>query len=253
MKKLILLLLFIPLVCISQIKNGKVNKYHWSSWSLESSTNYVDGKRQGEYKEYYKAADSLPYIYEYEDVETSVFIKNGDTIDFFMFKVGQISLEANFVDGKLNGESKTYYKTGELYSSTNYVDGKRQGEYKEYHKAADSLPYNYEYEDVETSVFIKNGDTIDFFMFKVGQISLEANFVDGKLNGESKTYYKTGELYAIKFVKDDKLHGESKTYYKTGELKSLEYWVNNSLKNFKEYSKSGELIPPPEHSDDFFK
>ena len=46
MRKLILLLLFIPLVCIGQVKNEEVKTYY-ESGELETIVNIVDGLKQG--------------------------------------------------------------------------------------------------------------------------------------------------------------------------------------------------------------
>ena len=45
MKKIILLLLFIPLLSIGQVKNGQIKTYY-ESGELKSTVNYVDGIEQ---------------------------------------------------------------------------------------------------------------------------------------------------------------------------------------------------------------
>jgi len=45
MKKLLLLLLFIPHVSFGQVKNGEYNTYY-KSGELEVTANYVDGVKQ---------------------------------------------------------------------------------------------------------------------------------------------------------------------------------------------------------------
>ena len=54
MKKLILLLLFIPLVSFGQVINEEVKTYY-ESGELETIVNIVDGLKQGEAKWYYKS------------------------------------------------------------------------------------------------------------------------------------------------------------------------------------------------------
>jgi antitoxin component YwqK of YwqJK toxin-antitoxin module len=53
MKKLILLLLFIPLL---SCQNGEVKTYY-ESGELQATGNYVDGLEQGELKYYYKSGE----------------------------------------------------------------------------------------------------------------------------------------------------------------------------------------------------
>ena len=56
MKKLLLLLLFIPLVSFGQAKNEEVKTYY-ESGELETIVNIVDGLQQGEEKWYYKTEE----------------------------------------------------------------------------------------------------------------------------------------------------------------------------------------------------
>ena len=55
MKKLIILL-FIPLVSCQDVE---VRETYYDSGELESTVNYVDNLRQGEYKEYYESGELL--------------------------------------------------------------------------------------------------------------------------------------------------------------------------------------------------
>jgi antitoxin component YwqK of YwqJK toxin-antitoxin module len=91
MKKLILLL-FIQLVSCQDVE---VRKTYYDSGELQSTVNYVDDLRQGEWKEYYKS--------------------------------GELEYTSNYVDGDLiQGQLKEYYDSGVLASTENYVDGLRQ-------------------------------------------------------------------------------------------------------------------------------
>ena len=62
--------------------------------------NYIDGKRNSEYKSYYSN--------------------------------GQFCYICNYIDGKINGEYKRYYDNKQLWEICNYIDGKRNGEYKQF-------------------------------------------------------------------------------------------------------------------------
>ena len=91
MKKLILLLLFIPLV---SCQNGEVRKTYYDSGELQYTVNYVDGLKNGEYKFYWES--------------------------------GELKRIGNYVDGLEQGEWKWYYKSGKLEYTRNYVDGVEQ-------------------------------------------------------------------------------------------------------------------------------
>ena len=92
MKKLILILLFIPFVAFGQddIKQGLVIDYY-ESGAVKSKGNYVDGKLQGNY---------IPY---YEN--------------------GELQSKVNYVDGIEQGEVIEYYENGEIKEIKNYKDG----------------------------------------------------------------------------------------------------------------------------------
>ena len=72
MKKLILLLLFIPLVSLGQVKNGEIKTYYGSG-ELKSTGNYVNGLEQGEYKFYYESG-KLKMEGIYADIDSLEFL-----------------------------------------------------------------------------------------------------------------------------------------------------------------------------------
>ena len=89
MKKLLLLLLFIPLVSFGQ--TGEVRKTYYDSGELKRTQNLVDGLVQGEYKEYYES--------------------------------GELKRTENYVDGLAQGEYYWYRESGRLEMEGYYVDG----------------------------------------------------------------------------------------------------------------------------------
>ena len=85
MKKLILVLLFIPLVSCQDVE---VRKTYYDSGELKSTENYVDGLIQGEWKGYYKS--------------------------------GELRRTVNYVDDLEQGEYKFYWESGELKRTMQY-------------------------------------------------------------------------------------------------------------------------------------
>ena len=71
--------------------------------------------------------------------------------------------------------------TCKLESEVFEINGKREGEYKSYHK---------------------NGQLYEIY-----------NCIDGKRNGEYKTYLDNGQLHAIYSYIDEKINGEYKKYW----------------------------------------
>ena len=67
------------------------------------------------------------------------------------------------LNGKKEGEYKSYYDNGQLEMICNYVNNKTEGEYKEYYRS--------------------------------GQLFIICNYLNDKWDGEYKSYYENGNLY----------------------------------------------------------
>jgi len=63
----------------------------------------------------------------------------------------------------------------------------------------------------------KEGVTKDYY--ENGQLKMEANYKDGKLEGVAKFYYESGQLELEGNYKNDKREGINKEYYECGQLK----------------------------------
>ena len=74
-----------------------------------------------------------------------------------------------------------------------------------------------------------------------GQLKLEANFKDGKLEGIPKVYYEVGLLKLEGNFKDGKLHGITKGYYENGELNYVDTYKKGKKINRKVYDERGKL------------
>ena len=103
-------------------------------------------------------------------------------------------VEANYGNGKLNGEYKEWYTNGQLFEHKHYADGKLNGEYKEW--------------------------------YDHGQISTHAYYVDNKLHGDYKEWHSHGQLYTQMYYVNDKLHGEHKIWNEDGRLVVHTFWVH---------------------------
>ena len=65
--------------------------------------------------------------------------------------------------------------------------------------------------------------------YKSGELLFTVNWVDGLKQGEYKGYYKSGELKSTVNWVDGLKQGEMKRYYESGELESTENYVDNVL------------------------
>ena len=116
MKKLFLLLLFIPLVSCQDVE---VRKTYYDSGELRSTATVIVSSRKQE------AVDSAAGNY----VD---YLKQGEAK--FYWKSGELKSTKNYVDGLRQGEEKEYYESGELRRTENFVDDLRQGEWKWYYE-----------------------------------------------------------------------------------------------------------------------
>ncbi len=75
-----------------------------------------------------------------------------------------------------------------------------------------------------------------------GQLKLEVNFKDDKLEG-IKRYYESGKLKEEANIKDHKLEGIGKAYYKSGQLKFKGNYKDGKLHGLtKEYQPKGNVL-----------
>lgn len=85
-------------------------------------------------------------------------MKNGERTmvgEAWFYQEGMKHLEGPIVDGKRNGDFKTYYKSGSIQSEGNFVNGKREGKATVYHENG---KVNYE-------GFYKNGKECGIWKF----------------------------------------------------------------------------------------
>jgi antitoxin component YwqK of YwqJK toxin-antitoxin module len=155
---------------------------------------------------------------------------------------GELNEICNYIDGKINGEYKSYHYNGcelsddsdnskhknlsstdsfgELNEICNYIDGKTNGEFKSYH-------YN-------------------------GKLNKICNLIDGQINGEAKVYHKNGNLFVICNYNYGKRIGEYKNYYESGELNiKIKYYISYqySYSDNVEYWKNGNVKETFTHID----
>ncbi len=105
----------------------------------------------------------------------------------------------------------TYYPNGQLSSEWVEINGKREGIFKTYHLNNSNI----------AEFFDKSKNTDDIL-----KICVITYYVDGKINGEMKSYYKNGQLCSICSYIDDKRHGEYRKYYSNGQLEKTYNYIN---------------------------
>ncbi len=147
-------------------------------------------------------------------ITDSLRLPNGPYKKYFDVERTQIQFEAMIEDSLLNGVAKLYYPDGKLQATLRFKNNRPDGELKFY----------FDNENELTPM-------------------LEAQFNDGKLEGEVREYYPTGARKSLVNYENNQLEGDAEYYYPTGSIKMAgEY--RDSLKNgkWKFYDEKGNLI-----------
>ena len=252
MKKLLLLLLFIPLVSCQGVE---VRKTYYDSGALASTANYVDGVKKGVIKTYAKKEE---------------LIEDSKNKDKQYYDSGGLKYEGN----KQQGEWKSFYESGKLKRTGNYVTSRKQGEWKEYYESGElksTVDYNYgRVSDIKAynetgelivfdrkkliKTFHDNGqlkmegvyadiDSLEFLLGKViwqgnGGYYVGVTFEGGYFDDEKKMQITGIEAYrkvTEKPIKDDKWT----YYYESGKIEKEESYNVNFLNKVINYSEKG--------------
>lgn len=179
MKKITIILLFLPCILFSQEKAGTIDNNGWKqgmhvgssgSWLFERT--YVNDTLTGPFRKY---------------------SKNGTTWETGFFK-----------NKEYDSLWTEYYVDGSIETIKNYNEGKKQGEFKDFYKSG-KLKYQAVF-DSDTLV----GNSINYF--ENGQIKSEGN----RKNGIWKTYYENRQVASVERFRDNLLTGEVEKYDMNG-------------------------------------
>jgi antitoxin component YwqK of YwqJK toxin-antitoxin module len=174
---------------------------------------FKNGKRDGEWKEYYENGN-LKWLKHFNNDK-----EDGEWREFY--ESGKLKKKINFKDGKVHGECISYYESGEIETSSFYKDGFRFHIYSYYTNGTISRFENYNkdhLEDGEWRVNYENGDAKEI-----------SNFKNGKRNGQWKEYYPNGKLRSIKIFFDGKAEGEWKIFWENGTVSRVGNYENDQL------------------------
>ncbi|MBS1755491.1 MAG: hypothetical protein JST34_15735 [Bacteroidetes bacterium] len=148
------------------------------------------------------------------------------------------------VDGKKQGEWKTYYTNGQIAKIENYLNDTLNGQ----------LSYFDEDGKIKGRQFYRMGIKVDSstLNFSNGHANLEEKKDStGKTQGLFKVYHQNGQLSQIGFMKDNYLDDTCKTFFDNGQLKTLEFYKDTKKEGtWLYYSKSGNLIRTEVYKND---
>ena len=265
MKKLLFILLFIPLILFSQ------------ETKVKNVLNYDTFK-----EEFLKVTDGITY-YNGEPY-TGVFYgnyENGQLKQKSNYKDGKFDAKSNYKDGKLDGLFQFFYKNGQLLRQVYYKEGKKDGLYESYYengrlkiktyykdgKEDGLLEEYYENGQLLSRINKKNGrydGLYEVYNIK-GKLTKKYNFKDGREDGLSEFYdvrsslvykskHKNGTLVQNAYYKNDTLvaylYGVFKFYYDNNKIAKIETYKDGEQDGLhEEYYKNGQLKQKSNYKD----
>lgn len=169
--------------------NQVVSTYGNASFTLKIST---EKRKSDDYYERSTTAYSIMLIKKAGIYDPD----NGKKTDYYYGDV--VKAEYTLLNGKINGQAKTFHYNGKLELVGNYTNGEKNGLFKEYDDN--------------------------------GNLEAEYTMSNGEMNGVLKTYYSNGKLKKSGNYLKGKEHGIFIEYDEYGN-KEAEYTMANGMKN----------------------
>ncbi len=174
-------------------------------------------------------------------------------------------------EGNRHGMWKKYYNNDRVRYAGKFEHGKEVGVFKYFSASNSDYPilvkeYKENSELAKVSFFTPSGALESKGLMKGKEregewlyyhadgksIMSEENYVDGKLDGDYKTYYQSGELTEVTSYKNGVLHGNYKKYAIKGFLYQDFNYAKGQLNGMAIYysRKTGDLIKKGPFKDD---
>ena len=201
-------------------ENNKEKIYSAYNDELIIECEYLNGKRNGKYKEY-DINGILRFEIEYLNGKKNGKYKKYD-------EEGNLIVKAEYSNGKSNRRYKDYYEKGKLRMECEYVNGKLM---------------NVLYYDKNSGIIneVHEGNGIIKEKNQEGQTLFEVEYVNGTIK-KMKHYYDKGKLKVEEYLNERNNINKIKEYYKNGQLKSDIEFLNEIKWNLKEYDKENNII-----------
>lgn len=239
MKKLYFLLAAFTMTC-HLIHAQKIVKSYYDYKKTKVHEEYATnnyGVKTGSYKEFSEFGGILVQGTYKNDIRVGKWVTNNSD--------GTPSMIENFNDnGERNGIFKSWLN-GHVITEANYVNGKKNGNCKEWNASADQLKSDANYKDGQMDgkclIYYENesyqkGDAI------IHQIKSETNYKAGVREGKFISYNKKGGLNCEGTYANDIKIGEWKYYNEDGStLRAKFIWDTDNKGKGEEYYPSGKL------------
>ena len=148
------------------------------------------------------------------------------------------------IDGKKEGEWKTFYTNGQVAKMEKYVSDTLNGQ----------VSYFDENGIINGKLFYRMGVQVDSSIgyFSNGKANWEeSKDSSGKTQGLFKVYHKNGQLSQIGYMKDNYLDDTCKTFFDNGQLKTIEIYKDRKKEGTWQYfSEKGNLIRTEVYNND---
>ena len=195
MKKLLFILIFIPIISFGQ----------------ENVLNIETIK-----DEYIKVIAGITYYNE--KPYTGVFYRN--------YKNGQLRRKETYKSGKRDGLVEEYSIKGQLEYKANFKSGKHNGISEQYNKKTGKLEFKNTWENHKM-----NGLSEKYY--ETGELEYKGNYKDNKLTGVYNGYYKNGQLERKATYKSGKRDGLFEQYSRNGQIKKILYKNGEIILNYR--------------------
>ncbi len=204
-------------------KSGKWVEFHENGIN-KLVGGYVDGKKNGIFKEYDKNG-KLIAIYKYEDDNLAESSKDVEVLDErkTYWPGARVKTTATYRDNKLQGYLKEYNEDGTLIKTTKYDQGVLLAE------------------GIIDSLAREQG--LWKYFFETGELKAQGKYLDGKKIEEWKYYFRNGQMEQSGSYKKDIPSGKWTWYYENGKLHREEFYKNGTEDGSSvEYDRLGYLV-----------
>ncbi len=159
-----------------------------------------------------------------------------------VYPSGILAYEVTFKDDKPVGELKRYHENGKLSALLIYDQNGEWAVAKHYDENSKPIAEGKYHNKLRSGLWIYSMDGV-----KVA----EENFIEGKKNGISKTFYKSGQISEEKNWEQDAENGVWRQYYPNGKIK-LETRIEKGKRNavYYTYYQNGRFETKGRYKED---
>jgi len=219
---------------------------YFETGEISDKTNNVDGKLEGKYISYSPMGDILvekmfkndEIVSDYKEIDwsgqlISDYVINGDIITSTTYNNGIKEIQYVIKNDKL--DKIHYYDEGK----ENYSFLYKNGELKNVRQITDEKPKGEKLDIKNVSFYALDGTKLSYKEYK-----------RGKLNGDSKFYYRNGQIKSDYTNEDGNHVGEAKEYDHFGNLTNRYYMLDGNTNGVSEVYTDGVLNSIFNYKDD---